>query len=135
MSNPSSALPLHQRLGEQLQALSQVSETLTVRLLELEERVVEIEHRFERLLDEARLEGEPGPGTTSEMLALTEERIARLEELLEGTPVAAVRSAPSVLPFPRTEGHRSVNDAAEGEFAADPFPEEEEQHFMDELSA
>jgi hypothetical protein len=135
MSNPSSPVPLQQRLGEQLQALSKVSETLTVRLLELEERLQGVERRYDHLVADARGEAEALPGSTSDILALTEERIARLEELLVGTPFPTSRPAPSVLPFPRGEDHASSGAQLEGEFTSDPFPQEEEQYFMDELSA
>jgi hypothetical protein len=128
MSNPTPSGPLHQRLGEQLQALSQVSETLTIRLLELEERLLGVERRYEQWVADAHGEGESTPGATSAILALTEERIARLEELLVAAPFASSRSTPSVLPFPS-------GALLEGEFAGDPFPQEEEQYFMDELSA
>jgi hypothetical protein len=135
MSNPTPSGPLHQRLGEQLQALSQVSETLTIRLLELEERLLGVERRYEQWVADAHGEGESTPGATSAILDLTEERIARLEELLVAAPFASSRSTPSVLPFPSGVDHGSSGALLEGEFAGDPFPQEEEQYFMDELSA
>lgn len=135
MSNPNPSIPLQHRLGGQLQALSQVSETLTIRLLELEERLLGVERRYDQWVADAQGEGEAPPGSTSDILALTEERIARLEELLVAAPIAGPRSTSSVLPFPSGEDHGSSGARLEGEFAGDPFPQEEEQYFMDELSA
>jgi hypothetical protein len=135
MANSTPSVPLQQRLGEQLQALSQVSETLTLRLLELEERLLGVERRYDQWVADGQGEGEASHGSTSDILALTEERIARLEELLVAAPFARSHPTPSVLPFPSGEDQGSSGARREGEFAGDPFPQEEEQYFMDELSA
>lgn len=131
-----SASELQQRLSEQLQALSQVGETLTLRLLELEERLGGLEQQLETL-QLGGLDQEDRVEATGDLLAATEERIARLEELLSdpaGGAAATLRPVPLRRPvqaLPHNEGSRDGEPEAE----LDPFPEEEEQPFMDELSA
>ena len=123
------ASELQQRLSEQLQALSQVGETLTLRLLELEERLEGLE---EHVLELGQLEQAPadGAGDAGELLAATEERLLRLEELLTG------RGRVAALPLRRPEAlHNEGSPEEEPELEGNPFPEEEEQPFMDELSA
>jgi hypothetical protein len=115
---------LHLRLSEQLQALSLVGETLTLRLLELEERLSGLEAQLQGLIQSS---GPGETGDTTDMLAATEERIARLEELLNEQPAAAATSSATV----HTLEQRPLEEEAE----LNPFPEEEEQPFMDELSA
>ena len=63
-----------QRLAAQLRALSEVTETLTVRLLELEERLLAQESKLEPLMAE----------DTEFRMADTEDRLSRLEGLLSG---------------------------------------------------
>ena len=63
-----------QRLAGQLRALSEVTETLTVRLLELEERLLAQESKLEPLMAE----------DTEFRMADTEDRLSRLEGLLSG---------------------------------------------------
>jgi hypothetical protein len=128
------APPVQQRLSEQLRALSEVSEVLTIRLLELEERLQRAEQHLEQQESGAQV-GPDGSGSTGEVLAQTEARIARLEEWLQGHPAAAVGPGPSVLPFPKGESNGEQAVIHQGDFGVDPFPQEEEQHFMDELSA
>lgn len=112
-SSASAPSDLQQRLSEQLQALSQVGELLTLRLLELEMRVASFE---EQLLD-VQLERETAPSAGSHaLLSATEERIARLEDLLQGNGGPARAKRADVMEL-------------------NPFPEEEEQPFMDELLA
>ena len=153
---------LHLKLSEQLQALSLVSETLTLRLLELEERLAGLEHQLEGLHQQ---QSSPGSTESGEVLAATEERIARLEELLsEATPIegpqigalkaidsatesstenanartgsSAGRSA-TIHPLQKlnAEAPSMTADFSEPESELHPFPEDEEQPFMDELSA
>lgn len=112
-----------------------MSETLTVRLLELEERLQEFERRSDELGAGGLGGTEVSPGSTAEILAQTEERIARLEERLEGARRPAHGPGSSVLSFPRGEEQVIAEAPVQGEFATDPFHEEEEQYFMDELSA
>lgn len=140
-----SALPspaqLQHRIGEQLQALSQVSEALMFRLLDLEERLGAVEQQLGSLSardDQAA----SGLGVdTREILALTEERLARLEDLLSGgrQPLGGGGSSP----YGQDAGLAGVQGAIKAmasrsavrDAAFDPFPEEEEQAFMDELIA
>jgi hypothetical protein len=128
-----SSTSLQQRISEQLQALSQVGETLTLRLLELEERLGSLEQQFGDL--GANQAEDPASLESSEILAHTEERIARLEELLNEQHHSA-----KVHPFPpRSEERRQPPgpspEEPEVELELNPFPDEEEQPFMDELSA
>ena len=132
MSAASSA-SLQQRISEQLQALSQVGETLTLRLLELEERLACLEQQIGDL--GANLTDDPASLESTEILAHTDERIARLEELLNEQHASA-----QVHPFPpRSEERRHPpgpsSEEAELELELNPFPDDEEQPFMDELSA
>jgi hypothetical protein len=107
-----------QRLVEQLQLLSEVSETLTYRLLELEERLAEGERELAQLRDQAQVAAELPPGVEG-WLEETDERLARVEELLR-----------------RGGGRSSGGDGNAARplkaVAPDPFPEEEEQVFLDE---
>ena len=127
-----SAGALQLRLSEQMQALSLVSETLTLRLLELEERLNALEGQLEGL---HHLQSNTLSHDSADMLSATEERIARLEDLL------TEQSAPkrgTVHPLQRPKPEASAHDADfdEPELELNPFPEEdEEQPFMDELSA
>ncbi len=114
---------LQLRLSEQMQALSLVSETLTLRLLELEERLAALEAALEGL--QHQQQSHPASADSAELLTATEERIARLEELLNE------QSAPR-----QTNVHPLERAAiSEPELELNPFPEDEEQPFMDELSA
>ena len=140
-SPPPSPAQLQHRVGEQLQALSQVSEALMFRLLDLEERLGAVEQQLVSLRcrdDQASW----GLGAdTGEILALTEERLARLEDLLNGRrqPLGGGGSSSygQDAGFAGAEG--AINAVASGsavrDAAFDPFPEEEEQAFMDELIA
>jgi hypothetical protein len=140
-----SALPspaqLQHRIGEQLQALSQVSEALMFRLLDLEERLGAVEQQLGSLSardDQAA----SGLGVdTGEILALTEERLARLEDLLSGgrQPLGGGGSSPygqdAGLAGAQGAIKAMASRSAVRDAAFDPFPEEEEQAFMDELIA
>ena len=124
---------LQHRLGEQLQALSQVSEALMFRLLDLEERLGAVEQQLGSL----HAQEDPaaaGLGVdTGEILALTEERLARLEDLLSGRrqPLGGSAGPHALIHGGMKAG---VSTGQDGD-AFDPFPEEEEQPFMDELIA
>ena len=140
-----SALPspaqLQHRIGEQLQALSQVSEALMFRLLDLEERLGAVEQQLGSLSardDQAA----SGLGVdTGEILALTEERLARLEDLLSGGRQPLGGGV--ISPYGQDAGLAGAQGAIKAmasrsavrDVAFDPFPEEEEQAFMDELIA
>jgi hypothetical protein len=129
----SASASLQQRISEQLQALSQVGETLTLRLLELEERLSGVEQQIEAVSQPPS--DEAGQWESNEILAATEERIARLEDLLadQQPRSASVVTFPERSRHPHEEGSTAL--AAEPELDLNPFPEEEEQTFMDELSA
>ena len=135
---------LQQRLSEQLESLSQVGELLTLRLLELEERLESLELQLGQLQPGV----EPDTADTGELLAATAERITRLEDLLTGgTPERETSHGEvpqlQVVPHPietavPEEAAMEVEDAGfdEPELELHPFlDEEEEQPFMDELSA
>ncbi|MCP9943388.1 hypothetical protein KBY70_13425 [Cyanobium sp. ATX 6E8] len=138
-----------QRLANQLQTLSEVAETLTFRLLELEERLVAQELKVEPLLDGSA----SGFGVVAEdtelRLGETEDRLAQLEGLLSGlestgaarhlrsiAPAVVSAVAPmeeeAVMEEPPSED--PFLDDAEQAFADEPLFAEE-QPFLDELSA
>ena len=114
---------LHQRLSAQLQALSQVGEALTLRLLELEERLGGLESQL-NALQLGEQEGADDEGNTQALLAATEQRLAHLEDLLR---------EPGRLHVLPLQQKGSPVDEPEAEL--NPFPDEEEQPFMDELTA
>lgn len=123
------------RLSTQLEALSQVGETLTFRLLELEERLTAIEAQLAEL--NTSTTPELHASDAAEMLAGTEERIARLEDLLSAPQhqqrLNVVRPLGQV--EPPTENSSAGFEPEEEPMDQDPFPEDEEQPFMDELIA
>ena len=195
MASELTAADVSHRLADQLQVLSQVAETLTFRLLDLEERLAGQELQLQPLLHG----GAAGSGLIAEDTALrlaeTEDRLAQLESLLEvglaagaqaevepefdaGSEVYAetevhqesdhasetdldseadrdqgsfelVRHLHSVATEPSAAediagdlgGSSELDDAVEAmadpdaSYDADPFLEEHEQPFMDELSA
>ena len=124
------------RLSAQLEALSQVGEALTFRLLELEERLSKVEQHLMELDQSSGADAHSSD--TAEMLAVTEERISRLEDLLNDShqgqrlnlvhPIAAAEHQQTGSPI-------GAVPVEEPEMELDPFPEEEEQPFMDELIA
>jgi uncharacterized coiled-coil protein SlyX len=131
-----------QRLGEQLHALSRVAETLTYRLLDLEERLAAQEQMLGSLIGPAN-RSDPGQvERIDQRLAETEARLAHMEELLAGAePLSSSRhlqALPSTLPSADRRGDGpGISDhlLSEEAFNADPFPEEGEQLFMDERIA
>lgn len=128
----SEAWPL--RFGVQLKALGELSETLTLRLLELEERLGRLEEHQAHLLAERDQEGVDS-AAVMDLLEQTDDRLSRLEALLEQSrqgPAASAQPGDPVRPL------RVLGDAAPspGEFGSEAvFPEEGEQPFMDELIA
>jgi hypothetical protein len=119
-STVSMAVPpdFSQRLADQLRSLTEVAETLTLRLLELEDRLSLHEQQLQPLLIPAGDPDPQGQELTGQRLSETEQRLGRLESLLN-EPQGGGRSLPAV-PSPR--------------IAVDPFPPEEgEQPFLDEL--
>ncbi len=131
----SEAWPL--RFGLQLKGLGELTETLTLRLLEMEARVLHLEDQQCRLLDRAGRDGVDSAAVL-DLLEQTDDRLTRLEVLLEQS---AHSQAPEGMP-PAGGPVRplrvldAADPAAEQEYGAEPlFPEEGEQPFMDELSA
>lgn len=124
------------RLSEQLHALSRVAETLTVRLLELEERLVGQQERLQPLLEAAEAVDPDHSEAIDRRLDDTEQRLAQLEELLHGRP--SLRPLPGLRrpggPGPETVASEPFGPEPFAE-AVDPFPEEGEQPFMDERVA
>jgi hypothetical protein len=131
------------RLADQLHGLSRLAETLTIRLLELEERLQSQQERLEPLMEAAH---NPDPAQAEALdlrLEETEQRLAQLESLLQGgatlraIPTTGFRARP---PFV-ADGRAVAGLAADGEMDEgaemdlDPFPEEGEQPFMDERVA
>lgn len=125
------------RLADQLNTLSEVVETITYRLLELEERLAAQDLRLRDLCEEGSAQP-PRPAALEFRLDDTEERLLRIEAMLTG--IAQVE--------PRAGEHSGVdgnsaspwNQGAAGDRADagetdldGPFPEEPEQRFLDEL--
>jgi hypothetical protein len=115
---PSLSIPAspdsQERLAQQLHTLSQVAETITYRLLELEERMAGQELRLQAVQAEAG-----GASCLSDEAALrfddTEERLSQLESLLNGIDSATASR------------HLQPVESIDG-----PFLEEPEQPFMDD---
>jgi len=131
------------RLADQLQVLSEVAESLTYRLLELEERLAGQEQR----LQEQAATVDPEVAEEMELRLLdTEERLARMEALLaDGGGTAMSRHLqPVTLSSPHSKAlgsavlarHSMGHGLDEVEIPQeDPFLDEGEQPFMDELTA
>jgi hypothetical protein len=118
-----------QRLADQLRTLSEVAETLTFRLLELEERLAAQELKVQPLLESQSSPQGLIAEDTELRLGDTEDRLARLEGLLSGleSPGAARHLQPV-----EVHPQESFLDDSVPE---DSFLDEEEQPFLDELSA
>lgn len=115
------------------------------RLLDLEERLGAAEQQLGSLhAREDQVVAGIGVDTV-EILALTEERLARLEDLLSSSrrqPLAGLGNSTYALDGGSYGAKAAIKAAikavaspVEREEAFDPFPEEEEQAFMDELIA
>ena len=110
------------------------------RLLDLEERLGAAEQQLGSLhAREDQVVAGIGVDTV-EILALTEERLARLEDLLSSRrqPLAGLGNSTYALDggsHGAKAAIKAVASPVEREEAFDPFPEEEEQAFMDELIA
>ncbi len=118
-----------QRLADQLRTLSEVAETLTFRLLELEERLAAQELKVQPLLESHSAVHGVIAEDTELRLGDTEDRLSRLEGLLSGleSPGAARHLQPvEVLPQ-----DTFLDDSLQEES----FLDEDEQPFLDELSA
>lgn len=118
-----------QRLADQLRTLSEVAETLTFRLLELEERFAAHELKVQPLLESES----GGQGLIAEDTELrlgdTEDRLARLESVLSGleSPGVARHLRPVQVP--------AQNTFCDDSLVEESFLDEDEQPFLDELSA
>jgi len=129
------------QFGEQLESLSQVCELITIRLLELEERLGKLELSLNQR--QHKQEYETGDGEV--LLATTAERITRLEELLTGGPSSLEQphfEHPQLQIVPESpqtgEQEQEQTDTGfdEPEMEMQSFPNDnEEQSFMDEMSA
>jgi hypothetical protein len=118
------------RLVEQLNALSQLTESLAFRVVELEERLAATELKLKPLLDAS---GSAAHADDTELrLEDTEERIARLESLLNGAGSLGVVHSGGAGAAGMGVSEDRHPDALED---PDPFIEEGEQPFMDELVA
>jgi hypothetical protein len=131
------SLPLA-RLADQLHGLSSLAETLTIRLLELEERLQAQQERMEPILEAAQSSDLAQEETLNLRLEETEQRLSQLESLLQGG--ATLRAVPSFGSRARHDHQPFVTVAGfgpeeSGELELDPFPEEGEQPFMDERVA
>ena len=110
-------------LSQGLEALSAIGESLTFRLLELEQRLAALEDKTKQL---GKIELTEGlHQETASTLENTERRIARLEDLLTN---------PTQIQQAHSEALEEVQN--EEEFIEEnPFPDEVEQPFMDEFAA
>lgn len=130
------------RLADQLHGLSRLAETLTIRLLELEERLQAQQERMDPIIEAAQ-RSDPAQAEVLDLrLEETEQRLAQLESLLQGG--ATLRAVPSFSSRARHDHQPFGADGAavaglgaeeSGEMELDLFPEEGEQPFMDERVA
>ena len=126
-----------QRLADQLQTLSEVAEAITFRLLELEERLAAQELRLEPLL-EGQADSQGVLADETELrLDDTEDRLARLEGLLKRIENQGVgRHLRPVVAPQLAHAQESLQDSfLDDSLAEQSFLDEEEQPFLDELSA
>lgn len=127
-----------QRLADQLHALSQVVETITYRLLDLEERAAVQEQGLQQLIAEG-VAGSPAESAAAREAQIrlddTEERLLRLESVLAGASSATAGHLSLVAsdagPQPDTGAWTRGTQAAVD--IDGPFLEEPEQPFLDEL--
>ncbi|MEB3200493.1 MAG: hypothetical protein VKK62_08210 [Synechococcaceae cyanobacterium] len=122
------------RLADQLQTLSILAESLTVRLLEVEERL-----QLQEELLQLQMEGDGDAqqqGELEQRLEDTDSRLLRIESLLEGLERPATGRHLQGLPRPALQ-QGGIPSVAGPEAAAPEalFPEDGEQPFMDELPA
>ena len=126
------------RMVHQLQVLSALTEGLTYRLLECEERLAAQELKFQSFVDDQHdTEASVPIDDTSERLEDTEVRLAQIESLLDTStapctvhrlrPVATDESSTNTSEDVLQDDYESIEDA--------PFLDEQEQVFQDEISA
>lgn len=133
------SLEMVDRLATQLNVLSELLETITYRLLELEERVATQDLRLQAIVEQLPDPAASVAGISDDAelrLEDTEERLSQLEALLNGmaSPAGAV-SARHLQSVPPSSSVPSSSGGADAAALEDPFPEEGEQPFMDELEA
>ncbi|MCX5930472.1 MAG: hypothetical protein NTW83_01195 [Cyanobacteria bacterium] len=130
-------LAWHLRFGLQLKALGELTESLTLRLLEMEERLLQMEDKHFLLLDRPGLNSVDSAAVL-DLLGHTDDRLTRLETLLA---LSAHSQVPGGMApaggLVRTLRVLTDDDPArvqeyEGELL---FPEDEEQPFMNEETA
>ncbi|MEB3331455.1 MAG: hypothetical protein VKI83_03045 [Synechococcaceae cyanobacterium] len=115
-----------QRLADQIHLLSSLAETITYRILDLEERLA--------ALEAAASAGEAAPDDEAVDLRLleTESRLEQLEQLLQ-PGMASEQSSRRLEPVAAVPGLAGpVGDEVSAEAL---FPEEGEQAFMDDIVA
>lgn len=155
-ARPSAATqPVNGRLADQLHAIAAVTETLTYRLLDLEERLGAQEQRLETLLQDRGGWGTAAAEGLEQRCGETEDRLGRLEALLAalerpgaGRHLQALqRPRPSTESSTGTSSEDNVEQAQQAqqalldealldeELEVDPFFDEGEQPFMDERTA
>ena len=113
------------RLAHQLHTLSQLSESLTYRLLELEERVTALDLLVQPLLTARSAESAQLSEDAELRLEDTESRLTRLESMLSDLDRAALDSVVAVQP-PAAHQAAQVFEAFSDDVADD------EQLFLDE---
>lgn len=110
------------RLSLQLQSLSVICETLTLRLLELEERMGRWDEQKRHLEQQASVQAGSAAALV-DVLEATGQRLASLESLLEGTPgeIAEANAAPPRLQVLHAQPRRSAQ--VEERPLEEPLPE------------
>jgi hypothetical protein len=152
-ARPSAAVqPANGRLADQLHAIAAVTETLTYRLLDLEERLGAQERRLETLLQDRGGWGTAAAEGLEQRCGETEDRLGRVEALLAGLErpgagrhlQALQRPRPSTGSGSESSFEDNVEQAQQAlleealldeELEVDPFFDEGEQPFMDERTA
>lgn len=130
---PDAAAPWQGRLVEQLRLLSEISETLTYRLLDLEERLGAAEREMAELRQAIPAAGELSP-QMEPWLEEVEMRLRDMERLLQdrdGPDPGSSRSLQALAGGARF-GSRPAQPSAVDRDLEDPFPDEGEQPFLDE---
>lgn len=125
------------RLADQLNTLSEVVETITYRLLELEERLAAQDLCLRDLFEEGSSQP-PRPAALEFRLDDTEERLLRIEAMLTGigqvdTHAGEHSGVDGSSASPWSQGATGDRADARETDLDGPFPEEPEQRFLDEL--
>jgi hypothetical protein len=139
---PAESTEASRRLGDQLHALSRVAETLTYRLLDLEEKLAAQEELLGSLIGSAVGSDPIQVEQMEQRHGETEARLANMEELLAGAETSSMSRHLQALPTAAAAAVRRhtelgmISDAMPEEALIDElFPEEAEQPFMDERIA